>query len=212
MYYFYNIIWFILWHDERKKLWKDLGVMLVGVLLSLGVTTIIVVNWIGGDNFLREIGSYFSRATGQIETTGYSIYDSIFVIAQYYTDGIGQALKDIILCMLIVLLEKLGLRWLQKYISKDTLQKNILVLNIVIGILAGVFVFIWNYSKELNLSVCISLGTILGFAAAWCFRKKDIVLSSLCLAAALIELIFKIGTNNGVKFNVIFIMKQNMFY
>ena len=200
-----SIIWFILWHDERKKLWKDLGVMLVGVLLSLGVTTIIVVNWIGGDNFLREIGSYFSRATGQIETTGYSIYDSIFVIAQYYTDGIGQALKDIILCMLIVLLEKLGLRWLQKYISKDTLQKNILVLNVVIGILAGILVFIWNYSKELNLSVCISLGTILGFAAAWCFRKKDIVLSSLCLAAALIELIFKIGTNNGVKFHVIFI-------
>lgn len=107
--------------------------------------------------------------------------------------------------MLIVLLEKLGLRWLQKYISKDTLQKNILVLNVVIGILAGILVFIWNYSKELNLSVCISLGTILGFAAAWCFRKKDIVLSSLCLAAALIELIFKIGTNNGVKFNVIFI-------
>lgn len=25
-----SIIWFILWHDERKKLWKDLGVMLAG--------------------------------------------------------------------------------------------------------------------------------------------------------------------------------------
>lgn len=176
-----------------------------GGALSLGIATIIVVNWMGSDKFLAEISSYVSRAADQSEATGHGVYDSIIVIIQYYRNGIQQILKDIGICVLVIAAEKLGLRLLQKYISKDTLQKNILVLNVVIGILAGILVFIWNYSKELNLSVCISLGTILGFAAAWCFRKKDIVLSSLCLAAALIELIFKIGTNNGVKFNVIFI-------